>query len=110
MELIVSTLLAVFAYMDGLRTKKQLLAAINSNFVDRVEEAINDLQTQDQQLLKSIQQELIQKGQLELAEKINTILSDEFKVSPESFVILKSYLNSEQLYKLAMSGSSLPSE
>jgi hypothetical protein len=110
MELIVSTLLAVFAYMDGLRTKKQLLAAINSNFVDRVEEAINDLQTQDQKLLKSIQQELIQKGQLELAEKINTILSDEFKVSPESFVILKSYLNSEQLYKLAMSSSSLPSE
>ena len=110
MELIVSTLLAVFAYMDGLRTKKQLLAAINSNFVDRVEEAINDLQTQDQQLLKSIQQELIQKGQLELAEKINTILSDEFKVSPESFVILKSYLNSEQLYKLAMSSSSLPPE
>ena len=110
MELIVSTLLAVFAYMDGLRTKKQLLAAINSNFVDRVEEAINDLQTQDQKLLKSIQQELIQKGQLELAEKINTILSDEFKVSPESFVILKSYLNSEQLYKLAMSSSSLPPE
>lgn len=110
MELIVSTLLAVFAYMDGLRTKKQLLAAINSNFVDRVDEAINDLQTQDQQLLKSIQQELIQKGQLELAEKINTILSDEFKVSPESFVILKSYLNSEQLYKLAMRSSSLPPE
>ncbi|AJQ27528.1 hypothetical protein [Pelosinus fermentans] len=110
MELIVSTLLAVFAYMDGLRTKKQLLAAINSNFVDRVEEAINDLQTQDQQLLKSIQQELIQKGQLELAEKINAILSDEFKVSPESFVILKSYLNSEQLYKLAMGNSSLPPE
>jgi len=110
MEFIVSTLLAVFAYMDGLRTKKQLLAAINSNYVDRLEEAINDLQTQDQQLLKGIQQELIQKGQLDLAEKMNTVLSENCKISTESFVILKSYLNSEQLYKLAMSSSSLPPE
>ncbi len=62
MELIISTLLAAFAYLDGLRTKKQLLAAINSSYVDRLEEAINNLQTQDQQLLKDLQQELIQKA------------------------------------------------
>ncbi len=107
MEFIISTLLAGFAYLDGLRTKKQLLAAINSNYVNRLEEAINDLQTQDQQLLKDIQQELIQKGQLDLAERINTILSNNLKVSPESFIILKSYSNSEQLYKLTMSSGLL---
>ena len=110
MEFIISILLAAFAYLDGLKTKRQLLAAINSSHVDRMNAAINDLQTRDQLLIKDIQQELIQKGQLDLAEKVNNILCDKFQVSPESFIILKSYSNSGQLYKIAMNSNLLPSE
>jgi hypothetical protein len=106
-SIFISILLAAFAYLDGLRTKKQLLAAIDSTYVDRIDAAINDLQTQDQQLLKVIQQELIQKGQLDLAEKMNIILSDKFKISSASFIILKAYLNSDQLYKTAMNSDLL---
>ena len=110
-SILISILLASLAYLDGLRTKKQLLAAIDSNkYEERLEDAINDLQTKDQQLLKGIQQELIQKGQLDLAEKINTLLNGEFKVSPESFIILKASLTSDQLYKSAMDSNLLPSE
>jgi len=41
---------------------------------------------------------------------MNTILSDNFKVPFESFIILKAYLNSDRLYKLAMDSNLLPSE
>lgn len=109
--ILISILLASFAYLDGLRTKKQLLAAIDSKkYKERMDAAINDLQTQDQQLLKGIQQELIQKGQLDLAEKMNSLLNGEFKVSPASFIILKASLTSDQLYKSAMDSNLLPSE
>jgi hypothetical protein len=110
MEIAISILLAVFAALDGWRTKKQLLAAIDSKYVDRMDAAINDLQTKDKQLLKDIQQKLIHKGELALAEKMNSILSDEFKISPEAFIMLKSNLESDQLYKTAMNSSLLPLE
>lgn len=109
-SILFSILLAALASLDGWRTKKQLLAAIDSKYVDRMDAIINDLQTKDKQVLKDIQQELIQKGQLDLAEKINTLLSDNFKVSSESFIILKAYLNSDRLYKIAMDSNLLPSE
>jgi len=110
-SIFISILLASLAYLDGLRTKKQLLAAINSNkYEERMNAVVNDLQTQDQQLLKSIQQELIQIGQLDLAEDMNDLLNGEFKVSSESFIILQASLTSDQLYKAAMDSNLLPSE
>lgn len=105
-----SILLAALASLDGWRTKKQLLAAINSQYVERLDAAINDLQTKDKLLLKDIQRSLIHKGELELAEKMNCMLSNDFKVSPEAFIILKSNLESDQLYKTAVNSTLLPSE
>ena len=114
-SIIISVLIAAFAYFDGLKTKKQLLIAINSIEIQRkyqewISAGIKDFQTKDKKLLKSIQQELIQKGQVDLARKMNDIIDDEYKISQESFILLESYLESDKLYTVIINNSFLPSE
>jgi predicted RNA binding protein with dsRBD fold (UPF0201 family) len=52
---------------------------------------LNDLRTKDRMKLRYIVQELIRKGEVELAEELNFLLDDNFKLSNESFYILKGY-------------------
>lgn len=61
-----------------------------------VERTIN---TPDNDELLRIQRNLIHKGEVEAAEDINKLIDEKARLSEESFILLKSYLDSNEFYE-----------
>jgi len=53
---------------------------------------LDDLRTKDRDKIRSMVQELIRKGEFDLAYDLNRLLGENFRLSEESFSILKGYL------------------
>jgi regulator of replication initiation timing len=71
--------------IDGLREYMEI------GIHELAEMMLNDLRTKDRMELRYIVQELIQKGEIDLAEELNRLLDNNFRLSNESFYILKGY-------------------
>ncbi|MDF2635532.1 MAG: hypothetical protein K0R78_2406 [Pelosinus sp.] len=106
MEKVVSIANTLTSIFSGWQSKKEdnLMEYLNTYlFLPQCEKfiinTVNELQSGNTKGLERIYKELMQKGDLTLAQTVGTLVSGEFAISKESNVLLESYVKSENFYK-----------
>jgi hypothetical protein len=61
--------------------------------------SVRDLKNGNTEELKKIGQEFVKHGELELANKVNTLVNGEVSISEELYTAVESYLNSSLFHK-----------
>ena len=103
MEYILSVmgiLASIYGFWQSYKSQEELVGILESiphkTKEEFVKENLVNLATGKTAQLLTIRQSLIHIGEIALAEQINEIIDGEFKLSKESFYILKSYISSKQ--------------
>lgn len=60
---------------------------------------VNNIKNGRTEELQQIYKELMQRGELVVAQKVNTLVSGDSIISKESYILLENYFKSEEFYK-----------
>jgi uncharacterized protein (UPF0297 family) len=101
---IVDDLMSVFTCWQGKHEEDELMSYMNQylylpqcqNFIIM---NINNIKNGKTEELQQIYKELMQRGELVLAQKVNILVSGDSAISDESYVLLENYFKSEEFYK-----------
>ena len=106
MEHVVSIANTLTSIFSGWQSKKEdhLMAYLNTYlFFPQCEKfiinSVNELQSGNTKGLERIYKELMQQGDVTLAQSVDSLVSGKFTVSKESCMLLESYVKSETFYK-----------
>lgn len=106
MEHVVSITNTLTSIFSGWQSKKEdhLMAYLNTYlFFPQCEKfiinTINELQIGNTTGLEQIYKELMQEGDVTLAQSVDSLVSGKFTVSKESCLLIESYVKSETFYK-----------
>ena len=106
MEHVVSIANTLTSIFNGLQSKKEdhLMAYLNTYlFFPQCEKfiinSVNELQSGNTKALEQIYKELMQQGDITLAQSVDSLLSGKVTVSRESCMLLEAYVKSEIFYK-----------
>lgn len=101
---IVDELTPIFACLQDKREQDELMSYVNKylyvpqcqNFIMNNVRNLKDGNTDE---LRQIYQELMQKGESDLANKVNNLVSGDTSISEELSITLESYFKSAQFYR-----------
>lgn len=99
---VTNTLTSIFSWQN--KKEDNIMGYLNTYlFLPQCEKfiinSVNDLKNGNTEGMEKIYKELMQMGNLELAQTVKHLVSGELAISQESYVLLESYVKSEDFYK-----------
>ena len=101
---VVDTLTSVFTYWQDRQKEDEVMGYLNQylylpqcqNFIIT---NVNNMKNGKTEELQQIYKELMQRGEVDLAQKVNTLVNGDINMSEESYILLEAYFKSEDFYK-----------